>query len=127
MSSAKSSKRYDNQSKRSSNASGYSFNNNNYNINNIPYARVYPNPNPNSSYNYNNTYNRNNNININNINRNSFSTSGLPPIPRTPYISEDKYKQAYDNCGQAKDLIQTRLNKLMYQKKLLGEMKQCRL
>ena len=117
MNVTKSSKRYDNQSNHShsSNRSGYSFSNNNFNINNIPYARVYPNPNPNTSY--SNTYN-------NNRNRNSFSSNGLPPIPRTPYISEDKYKQAYDNCGQAKDLIQTRLNKLMYQKKVLGEMKQ---
>ena len=114
--SSKSSKKKDNQSKHSS-ISGYSFNDKNYNINNIPYARVYPNPN----HSYSNTYNNNYNINKN---RNSFSTNGLPPIPKTPYFPEEKYKQAYDNCSQAKDLIQTRLNKLMYQKKVLGEMKQ---
>ena len=114
--SSKSSHRYDNQSRHSSNKSGYSINSKNININNIPYAKAYPNVNYSASY--------NNNYRINN-NRNSFSTNGLPPIPRTPLIQEnDKYKQAYDNCSQAKDLIQTRLNKLMYQKKVLGEMKQ---
>ena len=108
--SSKSSHRYDNQSRHSSNKSGYSINSKNININNIPYAKAYPNVNYSASY---------------NNNRNSFSTNGLPPIPRTPLIQEnDKYKQAYDNCSQAKDLIQTRLNKLMYQKKVLGEMKQ---
>ena len=108
--SSKSSKRYDNQSNHSS-KSGYSINSKNININNIPYAKEYPKVNYSSSY---NNYN----------NRNNFSTNGLPPIPRTPMMPEDKYKQAYDNCSQAKDLIQTRLNKLMYQKKVLGEMKQ---
>ena len=48
---------------------------------------------------------------------------GLPPLPHTPY-QDEKYKQAYENCNQAKGLIQTRLNKLMYEKKVLGEMKQ---
>ena len=118
MNITKSSQRYDNQSRRSSNKSGYSINSKNININNIPYAREYPKVNYSSSYSYNNNYNNYNNK------RNSFSTNGLPPIPRTPINQEDKYKQAYDNCGQAKDLIQTRLNKLMYQKKVLGEMKQ---
>ena len=116
--SSKSSHRYDNQSKHSSNRSGYSINSKNININNIPYAKAYPN------VNYSSSYKNNYNINNNNHNKNSFSTNGLPPIPRTPLIQEDKYKQAYDNCSQAKDLIQTRLNKLMYQKKVLGEMKQ---
>ena len=37
---------------------------------------------------------------------------------------KDTYKQAYDNCNQAKGLIQSRLNKLNYEKKLLGEIKQ---
>ena len=118
MNITKSSQRYDNQSRRSSNKSGYSINSKNININNIPYAREYPKVNYSSSYSYNNNYNNYNNK------RNSFSTNGLPPIPRTPINQEDKYKQVYDNCGQAKDLIQTRLNKLMYQKKVLGEMKQ---
>jgi len=45
-------------------------------------------------------------------------------ILRKPYIPENKYKQAYYNYEQEIDLIQTRLNKLMYQKKVLGEMKQ---
>ena len=108
--SSKSSQRYDVKSKRSSKGSGYTINSKNININNIPYAKEYPKVNYSSSY--------------NNYNQNTFSTNGLPPIPRTPLIPEDKYKQAYDNCSQAKDLIQTRLNKLMYQKKLLGEMKQ---
>ena len=108
--SSKTSQRYDVKSKRSSKGSGYTINSKNININNIPYAKEYPKVNYSSSY--------------NNYNQNTFSTNGLPPIPRTPLIPEDKYKQAYDNCSQAKDLIQTRLNKLMYQKKLLGEMKQ---
>ena len=110
MNITKSSQRYDKQSRHSSNKSGYSINSKNININNIPYAREYPKVNYSSSYSYNNNYNNYNNK------RNSFSTNRLPPIPRTPINQEDKYKQAYDNCGQAKDLIQTRLNKLMYQK-----------
>ena len=112
--SSKSSKLYNNQSKNSSKRSSYSINNNNININNIPYARPYTNNNYDN--NYTNTYN--------NYNRNSFSTNGLPPIPKTPFQKDERYQQAYDNCSQAKDLIQTRLNKLMYEKKVLGEMKQ---
>ncbi len=113
MSNTKTSKKYDVESNFSTKVSGYSIKSKNININNIPYARAYPNP--------NNSYS---NLNNNNYNINSFSRNGLPPLPRTPLIPEDKYKQAYDNCSQAKDLIQTRLNKLMYEKKVLGEMKQ---
>ena len=97
--------------------SNYSINGNNLNINNIPYAKsvssIHPNYNQQISQNFNNTSKYN--INYNNE---------LPPIPRTPINQNDKYKQAYDNCNQAKGLIQTRLNKLNYEKKLLGEMKQ---
>ena len=113
MSNTKTSKKYDVESNFSTKVSGYSIKSKNININNIPYAKAYPNP--------NNSYS---NLNNNNYNINSFSRNGLPPLPRTPLIPEDKYKQAYDNCSQAKDLIQTRLNKLMYEKKVLGEMKQ---
>jgi len=91
---------------KNSENSHYSVNTNNLNVNNIPYAKSYPNMNLNKNY-----------------NKTNFSTGNLPPIPRTP-IQDDKYKQAYDNCSQAKGLIQTRLNKLMYEKKVLGEMKQ---
>ena len=95
----KTSSRYEN--------SHYSVNGNNLNINNIPFAKSYPNM-P---------------LNKRISNSNLSSTTGLPPIPRTPY-QDEKYKQAYENCNQAKGLIQTRLNKLMYEKKVLGEMKQ---
>ena len=95
----KTSNRYDN--------TNYSINGNDININNIPFAKSYP--------------NINNNRRIQNPNLPS--TVGLPPLPRTPY-QDEKYKQAYENCNQAKGLIQTRLNKLMYEKKVLGEMKQ---
>ena len=119
MKSNHSSKASDNKSKNSSVKSGYSINNKSININNIPYAKSYSNNNYTNNYNnnYSNTYNNYNYIN-------SFSTNGLPPIPRTPFQTDEKYKQAYDNCSQAKDLIQTRLNRLMYQKRVLGEMKQ---
>ena len=96
--------------------SNYS-NGNNLNINNIPYAKsvpsIYQNYNQQKLQNFNNTSKYY--INYNNE---------LPPIPKTPINQNDKYKQAYDNCNQAKGLIQTRLNKLNYEKKLLGEMKQ---
>ena len=112
MNNTKGSQRYDNNSINSSNSnkkSHYSINSNNINIDNIPYARSYQNI---SQKNKNN-----------NLNDSKFSLNGLPPIPKTPY-QEEKYRQAYDNCNQAKGLIQTRLNKLMYEKKMLGEMKQ---
>ena len=111
MNISKTSQRYDNKSNNSNNKSHYSLNSNNLNIDNIPYAKSYPN------------MNMLQNKNKNNLNPNLSMTGGLPPIPRTPY-QDDKYKQAYDNCSQAKGLIQTRLNKLMYEKKVLGEMKQ---
>ena len=95
----KTSNRYDNTT--------YSINGNNINLDNIPFAKSYP--------------NMSNNRKIQNPNLSS--TVGLPPLPRTPY-QDEKYKQAYDNCNQAKGLIQTRLNKLMYEKKVLGEMRE---
>ena len=108
MKNSKFSQRYDDNKSISSNQnSHYSINVNNLNIDNIPYAKSYPNITQNKM---------NNNLNYSNKDK-------LPPIPRTP-IPDDKYKQAYDNCNQAKGLIQTRLNKLMYEKKVLGEMKQ---
>ena len=93
---------------------------NNIDINNIPYAkpinvRQSNNQNISSNY-YRQKYYPNNN-----------TTNKLPPLPRTPMILKDPnttYKQAYDNCNVAKDLLQTRLNKLLYQKKMLGEMDQ---
>ena len=54
-------------------------------------------------------------INKNHNNQKLSITRSLPPIPLTP-IQDEKYKQAYDNCNQTKGLIQTRLNKLMYEK-----------
>ena len=100
-----------------SNLSNYSINGNNLNINNIHYAKsvssIHPNYNQQIYQNFNNTSKYYTNYN-----------NELPPIPRTPFNQNDKYKQAYDNCNQAKGLIQTRLNKLNYEKKLLGEMKQ---
>ena len=95
------SKRYDNQSNNSNQRSSYSMN-----INSIPFAKSYQNLNLKNK----------NNSNVN-------SMVKLPPIPSTP-LQDNKYKQAYENCNQAKSLIQTRLNKLMYEKKVLGEMKQ---
>jgi hypothetical protein len=112
MNNTKRSQRYDNKSINSNNSnknSHYSINSNNINIDNIPYARSYQ-----------NMPQRNKN---NNLNDSKFSLNGLPPIPKTPY-QDEKYRQAYDNCNQAKGLIQTRLNKLIYEKKMLGEMKQ---
>ena len=76
------------------------------NINSIPFAKSYQNL----------DLKNKNNSNLN-------SMVKLPPIPSTP-LQDNKYKQAYENCNQAKSLIQTRLNKLMYEKKVLGEMKQ---
>jgi len=95
------SKRYDNQSNNSNQRSSYSMN-----INSIPFAKSYQNL----------DLKNKNNSNLN-------SMVKLPPIPSTP-LQDNKYKQAYENCNQAKSLIQTRLNKLMYEKKVLGEMKQ---
>jgi hypothetical protein len=112
MNNTKGTQRYDNKSINSNNSnknSHYSINSNNINIDNIPYARSYQ-----------NMPQRNKN---NNLNDSKFSLNGLPPIPKTPY-QDEKYRQAYDNCNQAKGLIQTRLNKLIYEKKMLGEMKQ---
>ena len=102
----KTTNRYDKYSENS-NKSHFSVNTNNLNINDIPYAKSYPNMAINKKHN----------------NQNLSITGSLPPIPRTP-IQDDKYRQAYDNCSQAKGLIQTRLNKLMYEKKVLGEMRQ---
>ena len=95
------SKRYDNQSNNSNQRSSYSMN-----INSIPFAKSYQNL----------DLKNKNNSNLN-------SMVKLPPIPSTP-LQDNKYKQAYENCNQAKSLIQARLNKLMYEKKVLGEMKQ---
>ena len=95
------SKRYGNQSNNSNQRSSYSMN-----INSIPFAKSYQNL----------DLKNKNNSNLN-------SMVKLPPIPSTP-LQDNKYKQAYENCNQAKSLIQTRLNKLMYEKKVLGEMKQ---
>ena len=106
MNNMKLSKKYDNKSINSKN-SHYSLDSSKLNINNIPYSKSYP----------------NRSQNINQMNLKYSTNSSLPPIPRTPVLDE-KYKQAYDNCNQAKGLIQTRLNKLMYEKKVLGEMKQ---
>jgi len=95
------SSRYDNQSHNSNQKSIYSMN-----MNSIPFAKSYQ------------------NLNLKNKNNSNLSSIGkLPPIPGTP-LQDNKYKQAYENCNQAKSLIQTRLNKLMYEKKVLGEMKQ---
>ena len=101
MKNTKASQRYNNNQ--------YSLNSSNFNVDNIPYAKSYPNF----------LQNKNNNL----INHKNSTIGSLPPIPKTP-LQDDKYKQAYDNCSQAKGLIQTRLNKLMYEKKVLGEMKQ---
>ena len=99
------------------NFSSYSINSNNLNYNNIPYAKPISSINPN--------YNQQKSQKLNNTSKYySNYNNELPPIPRTPILPNDKYKQAYDNCSQAKGLIQTRLNKLNYEKKLLGEMKQ---
>jgi hypothetical protein len=96
------SQRYDNQSNNSNQRSSAYSNN----INSIPFAKSYQ------------------SLNLNNKNNSNLTSKGkLPPIPRTP-LQDNKYKQAYENCNQAKSLIQTRLNKLMYEKKILGEMKQ---
>ena len=87
------------------------------NLNNIPYAKsisgIRPNFNQSSSSNLNSS-----------LLQYSHYNSGLPPIPRTPVPPNDPYNQAYNNCNQAKNLIQNRLNKLQYEKKLLGEIKQ---
>ena len=107
------SKRLDGLSMNTNKFSHYSINGNNLDINRIPYAKS--------------IVDMNNNIPSNLNNSSKYSSSHnyeLPPLPRTPIPPNDKYKQAYDNCNQAKGLIQTRLNKLMYEKKLLGEMKQ---
>ena len=96
--------------------SHYSINANNLNINNIPYAKSISNS---------NLVNNHQIPNLNNTTKLSSNYNNeLPPIPKTPINQNDKYKQAYDNCNQAKGLIQTRLNKLLYEKKVLGEMKQ---
>ena len=96
--------------------SHYSINANNLNINNIPYAKSISNS---------NLVNNHQIPNLNNTTKlSSIYNNELPPIPKTPINQNDKYKQAYDNCNQAKGLIQTRLNKLLYEKKVLGEMKQ---
>ena len=92
--------------------SHYSVNANNLNIDKIPFAKSYSNVNPTTQ----NFQNKNNSV---------LYATGLSLMqPRTPVPQDDKYRQAYENCDQAKSLIQTRLNKLMYEKKLLGEMKQ---
>ena len=86
---------------------------NNININNIPYAKSI-------------SVSNNNNQNISsNYYRQKYYPNELPPIPKTPLILKDPdntYKQAYNNCNIAKDMIQTRLDKLMYQKKLYSEL-----
>ena len=97
--------------------SRYPTNINSLNINDIPYAKSISNIHPNYKQQNNNLSNTSKYYPDNGNNE-------LPPIPKTPYQLNDTYKQAYDNCNQAKGLIQTRLNKLMYEKKLLGEIKQ---
>ena len=94
-------------------------NTNNFNRNNIPYAK----PISSSNFNYNSipNYPSNSNYYRRQYFPNSSMTNELPPIPRTPLLQNDTYKQAYDNCNIAKDMLQTRLNRLNYQKKLLGE------
>ena len=78
---------------------------NNIDINTIPYAK---------SISVSNM-NQNNNQNISsNYYRQKYYPNELPPIPKTPLILKDPdttYKQAYNNCNIAKDMIQTRLNK----------------
>ena len=110
-----------NISRSSSNSNQYSKNSfipqtNNININNIPYAK---------SISVSNL-NQNNNQNISsNYYRQKYYPNELPPIPKTPIILKDPdntYKQAYNNCNIAKDMLQTRLNKLMYQKKMYSEL-----
>ena len=108
MNNTKNNQGYDNYSMNSNQRSHYSVNANNLNIDNIPFAKSYSNINP--------SQNKNNSI--------LYSTGLNLMQPRTPVPQDDKYRQAYQNCDQAKSLIQTRLNKLMYEKKLLGEMKQ---
>ena len=111
------SQRYDDTLINGNEISHYSINSTNLNVNNIPYAKSVSNINPNN--------NQQIPPNLNNTTKILTKYSNdLPPIPRTPILQNDKYKQAYDNCNQAKGLIQTRLNKLMYEKKVLGEMKQ---
>ena len=48
----------------------------------------------------------------------------LPSIPLTPKQPISKFQQAYNQTNQAKNLIQTRLNKLNYEKNLLKNFKQ---
>ena len=115
-----------NISRSSINSNKYSQNSiipniNNININNIPYAKTVSA----SNLNQNNIPNIPSNYYRRQYFPNPKETEELPPIPNTPFIlkdPKDTYKQAYDNCSIAKDLIQTRLNKLMYQKKLLGDL-----
>ena len=87
----------------------YSKNGNNFDINNIPYAKTVDVPPA---------------LNTTSKSYSKYTTTGLPPITQNKIYTNEKYKQAYDKCNAAKDLIQTRLNKLMYEKKLLGEIKQ---
>ena len=96
---------------------------NNININNIPYAKSISV----SNFGQNNNQNISSNYYRQKYYPNNNRTNELPPLPKTPLILKDPnstYKQAYDNCNIAKDMLQTRLNKLMYQKKLLGQMDQ---
>ena len=95
----------------------YSLKGNNYNIDNIPYAKPISGVHPNYKHPISSNINEASQYYPN-------SSSELPPLPRTPIPFNDTYKQTYDKCNQAKGLIQTRLNKLLYEKKLLGEMKQ---
>ena len=98
-------------------------NTNNININNIPYAKSVSSLN----LNHNNIQNVPSNYYRRQYFPNQNTTKELPPIPRTPILLKDpndSYKQAYDNCNMAKDMLQTRLNKLMYQKRMLGDLEQ---
>ena len=90
---------------------------NNININNIPYAKSISV----SNFGQNNNQNISSNYYRQKYYPNNNRTNELPPLPKTPLILKNPnstYKQAYDNCNIAKDMLQTRLNKLMYQKKL---------
>lgn len=109
--------RFSNNSKMSNNRPNPSLS---MNIDNIPYAKSVSSLQPSQNQNFPNS-----NFNTFNQKAMPFNNSfQLPPIPKTPLLPKEKYNEAYDNCTQARGLIQTRLNKLNYEKKLLGEMKQ---
>ena len=107
---------YDDILMNSNEISYYSINSKNLNVNNMPYSKSVSDINLYRNQQIANNLNNTTKITTNNCNE-------LPPIPRTLILQNYKYKPAYDICNQAKGLIQTRLNKLIYEKKILGEMK----